>query len=156
MYVFVEESFFFTPVESLMLTIELDSAYHLTSTATLLLRCAFETPDTDIAKSCMSKLDMLREALSRAKRDYDWDLADMCLDHCERILSKYPGATFEDIQTSEPKDQTLGTAKGLSETLMPSDTDFDNMIGSLDPIYGFPFDMTGVWDVPGLEDGSFV
>ncbi|KAI5295084.1 hypothetical protein KEM52_002388 [Ascosphaera acerosa] len=64
------------------------SAYHLTSAATLLVRCALETTDPKIARQCMTKVDLLRDTLRAARAEHDWDLADMCLDHCEKLFSK--------------------------------------------------------------------
>ncbi|KAL2371790.1 C6 transcription factor [Blastomyces gilchristii SLH14081] len=131
------------------------SAYHLTSTATLLVRCALETSDSDIARSCLSKVDVLRDALYRARVEYDWDLADMCLDHCERILTKQPGITSDEApgadQTNQPPDLA---ALPLPDNLTQNDivNDMMSISGTFGTMDGFPFDMTGIWDVSGWQD----
>ncbi|KAK2797562.1 hypothetical protein FQN50_009157 [Emmonsiellopsis sp. PD_5] len=130
-------------------------AYHLTSTATLLVRCALETSDTVIARSCLSKVDILRDALCRARLEYDWDLADMCLDHCERILTKHPGIVTEDAPGTDLISQTPDfPAVSLPETMTHNEIvdDMMSISGAFGTMDGFPFDMTGIWDVSGWQD----
>ncbi|CRG86446.1 putative transcriptional regulatory protein C777,02 [Talaromyces islandicus] len=50
------------------------TAYHFTSAATLILRCALEAEDTDTAQEM--------------KNEVSWDLADICLGHCEAVVEK--------------------------------------------------------------------
>ncbi|PGH33859.1 hypothetical protein GX50_03338 [[Emmonsia] crescens] len=131
------------------------SAYHLTSTATLLVRCALETSDLGIARSCLSKVDVLRDALYRARVEYDWDLADMCLDHCERILAKQPGIASDDAPGADQTNQTPDLAAlPLPDTLTQNDivNDMMSISGTFGTMDGFPFDMTGIWDVSGWQD----
>lgn len=63
-----------------------DSAYHLTSAAIVLLRCAIEEPDQAIKESCKSSLVLLRERLRLAKDVDLWDLGDICLAQCEEQI----------------------------------------------------------------------
>lgn len=142
----------------LALTICIDSAFHLTSTATLLVRSALETDDTEVARSCLSNVETLRTVLRRVREEEDWDVADMCLDHCERIMHRLPG-------TSASIDQTLTfaiaenglvnpAAISLPETQTNNDIVDDmmsisNTFGTMD---GFPFDMTGIWDASVFQD----
>ncbi|OJD14407.1 hypothetical protein AJ78_05254 [Emergomyces pasteurianus Ep9510] len=131
------------------------SAYHLTSTATLLVRCALETSDSGIARSCLSKVDILRDALYRARVEYDWDLADMCLDHCERILTKQPGIASDDGPGAEQTNPTPDLAAlPLPDTLTQNDivNDMMSISGTFGTMDGFPFDMTGIWDVSGWQN----
>ncbi|KAJ6131478.1 hypothetical protein N7523_001184 [Penicillium sp. IBT 18751x] len=134
------------------------SAFHLTSTATLLVRSALETDDTDVARSCLSNVETLRTVLRRVREEEDWDVADMCLDHCERIMHRLPG-------TSAAIDQTMAFAMAdnglvnpaaisLPETQTNNDIVDDmmsisNTFGTMD---GFPFDMTGIWDASVFQD----
>jgi hypothetical protein len=134
------------------------SAFHLTSTATLLVRSALETDDTEVARSCLSNVETLRTVLRRVREEEDWDVADMCLDHCERIMHRLPG-------TSASIDQTLTFAMAenglvnpaaisLPETQTNNDIVDDmmsisNTFGTMD---GFPFDMTGIWDASVFQD----
>lgn len=140
------------------LTTSIDSAFHLTSTATLLVRCALETNDNEVARSCLANVETLRSVLRRVREEEDWDVADMCLDHCERIMHRLPG-------TSAPMDQSLTAAMAdnglvnpaaisLPETQTNNDIVDDmmsisNTFGTMD---GFPFDMTGIWDVSVFQD----
>ncbi|KAJ5804721.1 transcriptional regulator family: Fungal Specific TF [Penicillium psychrosexuale] len=134
------------------------SAFHLTSTATLLVRCAFETTDSDVARSCLSNVETLRSVLRRVREEEDWDVADMCLDHCERIMHRLPGtgATMDQAFTATMADSGLvnPAAISLPETQTNNDIVDDmmsisNTFGTMD---GFPFDMTGIWDVSVFQD----
>ena len=65
-----------------------DSASHLTTTATLLLRCAIETDDDTTAESCMSSVKVLNERLCLAKKEYNWELGDSCVARCETLIPR--------------------------------------------------------------------
>ncbi|CAG8336371.1 unnamed protein product [Penicillium salamii] len=134
------------------------SAFHLTSTATLLIRCAFETTDSEVARSCLANVETLRSVLRRVREEEDWDVADMCLDHCERIMHRLPGTgeTMDQAFTNSMADNGLvnPAAISLPETQTNNDIVDDmmsisNTFGTMD---GFPFDMTGIWDVSVFQD----
>lgn len=138
-----------------ILTPTSDSAYHLTSTATLLVRCAFETNDTSIARSCLSSVNVLQDVLRRAKQENDWELADMCLDHCQRILSKHPGTATDEQHPGVSYDtlDAAAAAMTLPESLTHNDIvdDMMSVSGGFGTMDGFPFDMTGIWDISGIQ-----
>lgn len=103
------------------LTNILDSAYHLNSTATLLLRCALETTDDRIAEECIFDAKTLVTRLRRAKEEDDWDLADFCLSQCEDVL--YRMATNNDqggVSIDQPAQSSSQTVpvNGLSYTIL--------------------------------------
>ncbi|BCS29117.1 putative C6 transcription factor [Aspergillus puulaauensis] len=147
------------------------SAFHLTSTATLLVRCAFETSDPEVARACLANVESFRAVLRRFREEYDWDVADMCLDHCERILSRLPAGSGTNGTSSTdpanlgsglmgPPDHTNGLVNpaAISISLPETQTNNDivddmmsisNTFGTMD---GFPFDMTGIWDVSVFQD----
>ncbi|KAL6236616.1 hypothetical protein BDW75DRAFT_206497 [Aspergillus navahoensis] len=157
------------------------SAFHLTSTATLLVRCAFETSDPEVARTCLANVESFRAILRRVREEYDWDVADMCLDHCERILNRLPAGNGHSVNGSSasasgvpnaqggsgggggaigPSDSTNGLVNpaAISISLPETQTNNDivddmmsisNTFGTMD---GFPFDMTGIWDVSVFQD----
>ncbi|KAL4951991.1 fungal-specific transcription factor domain-containing protein [Aspergillus filifer] len=156
------------------------SAFHLTSTATLLVRCAFETSDPEVARTCLANVESFRSILRRVREEYDWDVADMCLDHCERILNRLPASGSGSGQTNGASSATTGTGDAhhagtgtglmgppdnplvnpaaisiqMPETQTNNDIVDDmmsisNTFGTMD---GFPFDMTGIWDVSVFQD----
>ncbi|KAF9884033.1 hypothetical protein FE257_002371 [Aspergillus nanangensis] len=134
------------------------SAFHLTSTATLLVRCALETTDSEVARSCLANVETFRAILRRVREEEDWDVADMCLDHCERVLNRLPGtgAPSTDLFFNGQPDNRLvnPAAISLPETQTNNDIVDDmmsisNTFGTMD---GFPFDMTGIWDVSVFQD----
>ncbi|KAL1983398.1 hypothetical protein VTN96DRAFT_10380 [Rasamsonia emersonii] len=156
------------------------SAFHLTSTATLLVRCALETTDPEVARSCLANVDTLRSILRRVREEEDWDVADMCLDHCERILSRHPEIISSNIGGASGGNQDKNTnnnagavdennnnnnnnltmtpaTMGLPETHTHNDIvdDMMSISGTFGTMDGFPFDMTGIWDVSGFQDVNF-
>ncbi|OJJ86942.1 putative C6 transcription factor [Aspergillus glaucus CBS 516.65] len=135
------------------------SAFHLTSTATLLVRCALETTDAEVARSCLANVETFRTILRRVREEEDWDVADMCLDHCERILNRLPEAWSNVDPTangSGPNDTRLvnPAAISLPETQTNNDIvdDMMSISGTFGTMDGFPFDMTGIWDVSVFQD----
>lgn len=141
------------------LTVPLDSAFHLTSTATLLVRCALETTDNKVARSCLTNVETLRTVLRRVREEEDWDVADMCLDHCERILHTLPGAggnTDEIFNGLAMNDSRLVNPAVISlpETQTNNEIvdDMMSISGTFGTMDGFPFDMTGIWDVSVFQD----
>ncbi|OJJ51266.1 hypothetical protein ASPZODRAFT_138373 [Penicilliopsis zonata CBS 506.65] len=135
------------------------SAFHLTSTATLLVRCALETTDSEVAQSCIAHVENLRSVLRRVRDEEDWDVADMCIDHCERILSRLPR-----VNTNTNEGMVDGimnmprlvnpAAISLPETQTNNDIvdDMMSISGAFGTMDGFPFDMTGIWDVSVFQD----
>lgn len=83
----------------------------------------------------------------------------MCLDHCERVMHRLPG-------NRAPMDPHLGTgnladsglvnpaAISLPETQTNNDIvdDMMSISGTFGTMDGFPFDMTGIWDVSVFQD----
>lgn len=123
-------------------------------------------------------MDTLRSILRRVREEEDWDVADMCLDHCERILSRHPeiissnisganGGNNQDKSTNNNagavddnnnNNATLTpAAMGLPETQTHNDIvdDMMSISGTFGTMDGFPFDMTGIWDVSGFQDVNF-
>ena len=142
-----------------MLTILLDSAFHLTSTATLLVRCALETTDSKAAQICLANVETLRTVLRRVREEEDWDVADMCLDHCERIqntLHGVGGNQDENLNAFSMSDSRLVNPASISlpETQTNNEIvdDMMSISGTFGTMDGFPFDMTGIWDITGFQD----
>lgn len=143
-----------------------DSAFHLTSTATLLVRCALETTDPEVSRSCLANVDSFRSVLRRVRDEEDWDVADMCLDHCDKILHRAPstsGSTTRNSDERLPQTTTVEpstvnpAAIGLPETQTHNEIvdDMMSISGTFGTMDGFPFDMTGIWDVTGFQDANF-
>lgn len=161
---------YFLSIESVT-NFQSDSAFHLTSTITLLVRCALETTDQEVARSCLANVDVLRSLLRRVREEEDWDVADMCLDHCERILSKHPEISnnIASANGANPQEQHFNNgavdenltmtpaAIILPETSTHNDIvdDMMSISGTFGTLDGFPFDMTGIWDVSGFQDVNF-
>lgn len=82
----------------------------------------------------------------------------MCLDHCEHIMHRLPGTSekIDQAFTNSMADNGLvnPAAISLPETQTNNDIVDDmmsisNTFGTMD---GFPFDMTGIWDVSVFQD----
>ncbi|KAI1613483.1 fungal-specific transcription factor domain-containing protein [Exophiala viscosa] len=62
------------------------TAYHFTSATTLILRCGLEAANDDITKECISSARKLVAHLRAAKAEVNWDLGDICLSQCGRVV----------------------------------------------------------------------
>lgn len=123
------------------------------------MRCALETNDAEVAQSCLGHVENLRSVLKKVREEEDWDVADMCLDHCERILSRLPsgaGSVGENVRANFMDDPRLVNpgAISLPETQTNNDIvdDMMSISGTFGTMDGFPFDMTGIWDVSVFQD----
>lgn len=89
----------------------------------------------------------------------------MCLDHCERILNRLPEAWSKPETWNNVDPTTNGTGAGdtrlvnpaaisLPETQTNNDIvdDMMSISGTFGTMDGFPFDMTGIWDVSVFQD----
>lgn len=91
----------------------------------------------------------------------------MCLDHCERLLNRFPSssASLSDPNYSggglggQADGGTAGrlvnpAAISLPETQTNNDIvdDMMSISGTFGTMDGFPFDMTGIWDVSVFQD----
>ena len=83
----------------------------------------------------------------------------MCLDHCERILNRLPGTNgnpHENYNGVAANDNRLvnPAAISLPETQTNNDIvdDMMSISGTFGTMDGFPFDMTGIWDVSIFQD----
>ena len=134
------------------------SAFHLTSTATLLVRCALETTESHVTRSCLASVETLRIVLRRVREEEDWDVADMCLDHCDKILYMLRGiggSVEEDFSTLATDDSRVinPAAMSLPETQINNEIiDMMSISGTFGVMDGFPFSMTGIWDMPAFQD----
>jgi hypothetical protein len=88
--------------EYLLNTLAKDSAYHFTSAATVMLRCALEAENADAAQECVASAKKLIGFLRKMKNDVDWDLADICLGHCEAVVEKLSDSHYLDTWRRNP------------------------------------------------------
>ncbi|EIT78571.1 hypothetical protein AO1008_09667 [Aspergillus oryzae 100-8] len=100
-----------------------------------------------------------RHGRSSLLEEEDWDVADMCLDHCDRILNRLPGnGSTPDLNFSgvvQPDNRLVNPAAiSLPETQTNNDIvdDMMSISGTFGTMDGFPFDMTGIWDVSVFQD----
>ena len=136
----------------------------------MLVRCALETTDQEIARSCLTNVDNLRNLLRRIRDEEDFDVADMCLDHCERIITQHPEiSNLTAAASGQPEDQAVyrgpveeTIAMNPAAIILPETTtnndivdDMMSISGTFGTMDGFPFDMTGIWDVSGFQDVNF-
>jgi hypothetical protein len=90
----------------------------------------------------------------------------MCLDHCDKILHRAPSTSSNTArnpderlpQTAAVEPSTVNPAAiGLPETQTHNEIvdDMMSISGTFGTMDGFPFDMTGIWDVTGFQDANF-
>lgn len=96
------------------------NAYHFTSALTLLLRCALQTTYSEVRQSCMTSARSLVSSLRKAKAEFNWDLAEACLPHCESFLRRIEDAL---PRTPPLRSRTANNETQISHVLpMPQNT----------------------------------
>lgn len=83
-------------------TLAKDSAYHFTSAATVMLRCALEAENANTAQECVASAKKLVGFLRKTKNEVDWDLSDICLGHCEAVVEKLSDSHYLDTWRRNP------------------------------------------------------
>ncbi|KAL1631812.1 hypothetical protein SLS56_004333 [Neofusicoccum ribis] len=120
----------------------------LVSAATILLRCAIDTTDTNVVEACKTSLKSLQERLHLAKEQDNWDLADMFIKRCDEPISRItaisnpearnqdvgdesarqdPEETRQQIVIQEPLDFGLSTYSELNIPIGPLDYPWESL-----------------------------
>lgn len=101
-----------------------DTAYLLVSATTTLLRFLVESHDASYNAETCSKLLSLLEKLKTARENYDWDLAQLCIDTCGPPIEKLVAANSSLLNTDrEPRPDTMG---GGGATPLQDDTEYSD------------------------------
>lgn len=79
-----------------------DSAYHFTSAATLILRCALEADNDETAQACVHSASALLNRLRQLKDEANWDLSDMCLDQTSDIVTRMSDGDYLEFRRRNP------------------------------------------------------
>lgn len=120
-----------------------DSAYHFTSAATLILRCALEAENGETAQECVANAKTLIDFLRHSKDNGNWDLADICLAQCEAVVDKLCDGDYLDSwrrnpHVSQKQNPVGGSASNVAacRLSMGSDTHNPNEQPTLQPVQG--------------------
>ncbi|KAH8768509.1 fungal-specific transcription factor domain-containing protein [Hyaloscypha finlandica] len=84
------------------------TAYHFASAATLILRCALEAANDDIARECVASAQLLISHLRKFKDESNWDLSGVCLSQCEEVVRRMSEGTVLDFRRGHA--HSLGSA----------------------------------------------
>lgn len=88
-------------------------------------------------------------------------MADMCLEHCERILNRLPGTGSNPHQSYNgfgSTDSRLVNPAAISLPETQTNNDIIDDMMSISSTFGgttiepLPFEMTGIWDVSLFQD----
>jgi len=74
----------------------------------LILRCALEAANDDIARECVASAQLLISHLRKFKDESNWDLSSICLSQCEEVVRRMSEGTGLDIRRGHA--HTLGSA----------------------------------------------
>ncbi|KAL2824883.1 fungal-specific transcription factor domain-containing protein [Aspergillus cavernicola] len=78
------------------------TAYHFTSAATLMLRCALEAETPETAQECVAHAKKLIDFLRQMKNDANWDLSDICLGQCEAVVDRLCDTHYLEMWRKNP------------------------------------------------------
>lgn len=134
------------------------TAHLLVSATTILLRCTIETSDRDVSRRCIAQLVRLRDGLQEASEDYEWDLAEFCLQRCSDAITKVARAPTpagrgsqqptdaDALSGAEPTGQDIGDVDVATQSFEPADLFF--------PVESLDYPWENLWDT--LEGPSTI
>ncbi|KAF1949256.1 C6 transcription factor-like protein [Byssothecium circinans] len=115
----------------------------LVHAVTVSLRCSVENENVEARNASVSQLQRAMEHIRHARDDYDWDIANYCLERCSDSVSKVASLTAAP-QAEEPPDVYGGTNAG-NDTL---DDDPSLLLSDLLDPNAFDFSWEALWDTP--------
>lgn len=133
-----------------------DTAYHIASAATFLLRLAVSSPASE-AQSALAEASRVIHSLRRFRDEDGWDLGDICLTQCEGLLTWIRGQQLSaNLSPCVQPTQVSSSSAGLAYCEVEGEErEKEEEAGgssrfSHNPIEGYPFDADLPWDLDDL------
>ncbi|KAF2813280.1 uncharacterized protein BDZ99DRAFT_382177 [Mytilinidion resinicola] len=123
---------------------------HMLVLATMVsLRCTVETKEADVRNASISRLKQLMAYIQHARDDYDWDIADVCLERCSGPIIKMASLTTQEAQTASGSAISTSIEAGLEDAQLNALDAGSSLLFSdlLDPA-AFDFPLEALWDTP--------
>jgi hypothetical protein len=129
------------------------TSYLLVTAATILLRCSVECGDLATKRSCITKLLGFRDWLRRASSEYEWDLADFCLERCAEPIQKFADALQlppQEVQTGVAGEEVANTRTEETPhtTTDPAIGEPISLLELYLPVDPLDFSWESLWDTP--------
>jgi hypothetical protein len=129
-----------------------DTAYLLVSAATALLRLLVESDNNPDRTEACSKLLSFLQTLRMVRDDYDWDLAQLCIDTCgqtiEKLVAMNSSVLHTDLVPSSNITANENSAPPQDLAAIPNGAPLQD-IGSAraaNDLMTFPMDLDIPWD----------
>ena len=129
----------------------------MNTTVTLLLRCTIEASDVTVKDSCVSSLNQLRDKLSHARSEYNWELGTACLSLFDKVMPKVmenisgQNQVPNSLKSNRILEQTAGAAKSAPTYIFDPDTN----LATTDWLSMTEYLMPDPWDNL-MFDGNYI
>lgn len=111
------------------------------------LRCTVETQDSEARNVSISRLERVMGHIQHAHENYDWDIANYCLERCSDPIAKIASFVAREMQPPESHEPPEFNASGDIQTAVPSFDDPSFLLSDLlDP--NFDLSWEALWDTP--------
>ncbi|PSN64733.1 C6 transcription factor-like protein [Corynespora cassiicola Philippines] len=119
----------------------------LVQAVTVSLRCTVESQDTEMRNENIKRLEHVIAHIQYAYDNYDWDIANYCLERCSDSVSKISALVARESQPAEAEIPTVS----VSRSEIPTSAGFDEQSFLLSDILdpnAFDFPWEALWDTP--------
>jgi len=118
---------------------------------TVSLRCTVETQDPEIRNTSVARLERVIAHIQHARDNYEWDIANYCLERCADPVSKIASLNARELPQPPETELAIVVANGNNGTEMQPMPNFDDasflLSDILDP-NAFDFSWDALWDTP--------
>ncbi|KAF2269075.1 C6 transcription factor-like protein [Lojkania enalia] len=123
-------------------------AGHMLVQATMVsLRCTVEAKDLKDRHVSIARLERVMAHIQSARDDYDWDIANLCLERCSSSVSKM--ASLADQEPPAPTELVESTVTTIDESVpAPALDDPSFLLSDMLDANQFDFSWEALWDTP--------
>ncbi|RMZ72059.1 c6 transcription factor [Pyrenophora seminiperda CCB06] len=145
--------FILTMRETQFLDFWLPYATHLLVHAiTVSLRCTVETQDPEIRNTSVARLESLIAHIKHARDNYEWDIANYCLERCADSVSKIASLNAREVppqpHEAELANVIANSSNGNEMQPMPNFDDASFLLSDILDPNAFDFSWDALWDTP--------
>ncbi|RAR11950.1 C6 transcription factor-like protein [Stemphylium lycopersici] len=117
---------------------------------TVSLRCTVETQDSETRNSSVSRLERVIAHIQHARDNYDWDIANYCLERCADPVSKIASLNAREAPQPSETEYTSVVANGNGGEIqaIPNFDDASFLLSDILDPNAFDFSWDALWDTP--------
>ncbi|KAF2134463.1 C6 transcription factor-like protein [Dothidotthia symphoricarpi CBS 119687] len=121
----------------------------LVHAVTVSLRCTVETQDHGIRNTSVLRLEQVMTHIQYARDNFDWDIANYCLERCSDPVSKIVALNARELQPTELEPSAvIPNRSGMDVQPLQSIDDTTFLLSDILDPNAFDFSWDALWDTP--------